>query len=214
MRLPFSPDCHTLANHCGGRVRLELVGERFRDDGHHLGTGAVVIGEAAPDQERDAHGVQITVTDTCRVDDDDSRGAVLVHLQRDPRAAGSEIQRQAIGHCGGRDTARLCEIVAGASGSERDSLVCDIVERQWRRVQHVGCESEIACRGDTDEIERDGAQDDQRHRDGHLQRSGEAMNASRLDPADAGIILQRRDDHRTTETGRRQESEDHAGRQA
>ena len=42
----------------------------------------------------------------------------------------------------------------------------------------------------------------------------QAMNAPRLQSADAGIIFQRGDDHRLTETGGRQESEYHAGRQA
>ena len=40
------------------------------------------------------------------------------------------------------------------------------------------------------------------------------MNAARPEPADAGIILQRGDDHRTTETSGRQQSEHQAGHQA
>ena len=60
----------------------------------------------------------------------------------------------------------------------------------------------------------DATHDDQGHRDRDLQRRRQAMNAARPEPADAGIILQGRDDHRTTETGRRQQSEHQAGRQA
>ena len=76
------------------------------------------------------------------------------------------------------------------------------VELQRRGVQQVGCESEVGGGGGADAIERDAAHHDQGHRDRDLQRRGHAMNAAHAEPADAGIVLQGRDDHRATEAKR------------
>ncbi len=66
-----SPEREPLADGLG--IRKEFVGERFRDDGHHRGAGAVVDREAAPAQERDAHRVQVAVADACHVGGGDLR---------------------------------------------------------------------------------------------------------------------------------------------
>ena len=73
-------------------------------------------GEIAPAQERNAHRVQITVTDASHVGGDEPWRDVRFRLQRYSFDAVSEVQRQAVRYGYGGNTTRLGEIVAGRFG--------------------------------------------------------------------------------------------------
>src|SRR5262249_41807581 len=85
-----------------------------------LSACAVIPVEIATADERNAHRIQVTVTDAGHLDADARRSYARVRLERDRPSAVPAVQRQAIRYCGRCDAARLGKIVPEASDSEID----------------------------------------------------------------------------------------------
>ena len=107
------------------------------------------------------------------------------------------------------------ERVVGLPDLEASSIDGQSVELQRHGEQEIRREAEIVGGGRAEPIERLAAHHEEWHRDRDLQRGRHAMHASHPHPATAaGIVLERRKDHRTTEPHGRQPPEYEAGEEA
>ena len=127
-------------------------------------------------------------------------GRQIIQTNRAPQAIGPYSQAVRAG-----DTVYLSGQIP--LDPETMQLVTGDIEAEIRRVFEN-------LKAVADAIQADATNDQQGHRYRDLQRSSEAMNATNAEPACAGIVFQGRDDHGTTETNRRQKSEDQACQKA